>query len=193
MKLRRILLMTTIFIVTALASAQASVTVTLYDANKKETGDLLAFPGSTVGWGVKLVNDATGFALFTGSDFTSIGGTDLRSQVTTPAYTDFLAGLILAPNESYLADYSAPLILGAGSIAIGNYQLGVTMTGAVSVLYDYFSVSPTNPAFNPETDSLGSRSDLAAASVTTAVPEPSTYAFVAMGLGMLGFVRRKRV
>ena len=53
MKLRRILLMTTIFIVTALASAQASVTVTLYDANKKETGDLLAFPGSTVGWGVK--------------------------------------------------------------------------------------------------------------------------------------------
>jgi PEP-CTERM motif len=66
------------------------------------------------------------------------------------------------------------------------------MSGDIKVSYDYFSVSPTDTLFNSGLDSLGSSSTTVPASVTTAVPEPTTYALLCISLGVVGFVRKAR-
>lgn len=195
MKLRRILVMTTLFLIAATVTAHASLTLTLYDGNNSATGNLFAAPGATVGWGLKVQNDNTGYALINSSDFIFTGGSDLRSSPTTSAYTDFVGSLnvVLAPLDSYTQYYDPILFLGAGSISIGNFQSGLTMFGEIRVGYDNSIVDPSDPLFNPDNNSPGS--DSASASVTTtasAVPEPSTCTLFGLGLGGLAFWKRRQ-
>lgn len=200
MNLRRILVLTMVFLFTALLSAHASVKLTMYDGADNPTGALSAAPNSTVGWGIQFVNDSSDYwASITGSEFifdsiNSESGYDLRTLPTLDAYTDFVAGLnvILAPNQtSAIYHYNPSSLSGAGSIAIGDYQSGLTMFGTISTSYDYFSKAPVDGGFNSgDWVEPGGLTATVNASVTT-VPEPSTYALLCLSMGVVGFARKK--
>jgi PEP-CTERM motif len=198
-------------LVTGVTSAQASLQMTLYN-DTVASGDLVDYPGTTVGWGIEIINlSPVYWAQIGGTSLTWNGGTDTVGTVVdtfdVPAgsYTDILGAtmfnfggvdypLTLAPSASYVS-YYAPLTQtgGVGTVVIKNgLAQGIGGTYTLDLSYTYYTEDPrglADPGAVYAPDGLG-LSDSVNASVTT-VPEPTTYALLCISLGVVGYVRRK--
>lgn len=187
-------------LVSTVPMALASPMLTLDPVNGAITG----LPGQTVGWGFTISNNSD-FLVVSSSDF-CVG--PIMSPCANPlgTYTDFIgpAFIVVGPppeSSSVTQVFDNVLQTGIGSLAINaGASLGALASGEIVLTYDLFSVSPNDPNFNPDTDTVATGlSLLAPTSVSVGTqpgtaPEPATLALFGIGLAGLGFSRRcKRI
>lgn len=102
----------------------------------------------------------------------------------TPGYNDTLELLFGAGSNT--ASYTSLLTIG-GATAYGDswtqYTATISGTGSGSFAFRYLGTGDTADYIGIDTVSIGP--------VTAAVPEPSSYAMFAAGLGLLGLLRRR--
>lgn len=152
-------------------------------------GALSGAPGKTVGWGYTLMND---------NDYLLVTSAGYVTATPVGAFTDFISGfnfiVVGPPPESTVVSQSFDLLAqtGIGSYLIDTAALiGASSIGVIQLTYDLYSVSPNDPAFDPDQDLVSSGNFLEAdASVQVAIPEPSTCPLLACGLIALAVVRR---
>jgi PEP-CTERM motif len=201
MRIKQLVFAVIVVLSTGLTTAYASLQVTLFNGTT-QSGDLVDYPGTTVGWGIGLVNQSPDYwAQIGGTALTWYGGTD----TVDGTYSDILGAtmfpvdgtdytLTLAPNASYLS-YYAPLTQtgGVGNVVIKNgLAQGIGGTYTLGVSYTYYTQDPrglADPGTFTAPEGLGLQ-DSANASVTT-IPEPTTYALLCLSLGVIGYARRK--
>lgn len=86
--------------------------------------------------------------------------------------------------------FDSTLMTGVGQFVIAPGASG-TLSGQILVTYDLFSVSPNNPAFNPDTDLIATDQAFNANASITVVPEPAT--FLLMGSALAGLLVRRKL
>ena len=160
-----------------LTSAWADPILTLIPAD----GAISGTPGTTVGWGFTLTNDAH-YAVITGRGFCDSTSSPLPDICLPPSpnlgtYTDFAGAQFLvagpSPENTVISQtFDNTALTGIGSFVIDPSASG-TASGIIVLTYDLFSVSPNDPAFSPD-DELSSGNYLTAAASVTAVPEPAS-------------------
>ena len=102
------------------------------------------------------------------------------------------------PNPPWIEDFDNGLMTGIGSYQINDFQSpGDQTTGNIVVTYDMFSVSPDDPNFIPEDDTLATGLTMSApTSVTvtglTDVPEPRTGILLSIAVAGWLVWRRRR-
>jgi hypothetical protein len=152
------------------------------------TGGILSgYAGDTVGWGLSMTT-TTDYDLYgVGSDF-CVSGPPFTSPCTN-SYTDFIAA-------------NGPAVYGAGPTSLsqgydptvpsGFGSLVVPGSNVVGELVFYYYVVPANTipsSPNPSYVSVPAEVDVLA----SPVPEPAPWSILAIGLGALvGIVRRRR-
>lgn len=202
---KQLFLTATLVLCLTVIEAWASVSVTLYDGTTP-TGDLSGSPGQTVGWGVTVQNFETYWLqvnytdYFPGSGYGQIGGPPPPyNDNLGPAYVT-IAPTGTTPDPTYYVgsytDYYVPATQsgGAGSYAIGLVAAGSKTIGTIGVNYNLYSINPLTYVGNPGGIIVAENQTASApASVTAAVPEPSTYALLCIGLGVVGYARRRMV
>ena len=150
-------------------------------------------PGDTVGWGFTISNE-TDYLLITSSDFTA--------AAASGTYTDFIGPfnfIIVGPSPestSVSQTFDPAALTGVGSFQISPTAApGSVITGQLILTYDLFSVSPNDPNFDPDIDTISNGNLLTAAAEvdvpgTSAVPEPATFGLVSLAL-LLGCAAKK--
>ena len=165
-----------------------------------QPGTLAGTPGATVGWGFTFTNTSD-FALITSTQFcvgsSGIGTPCALSPLGT--YTDFTGFnfVVAGPapeSTSVTQSFDAGALTGTGSFAISPAILGGGSSGQIVFTYDLFSVSPNDPSFDPDFDTISVDNQVAAPaslSVQT-VPEPAAFLLAAPALALLALLRRRR-
>jgi hypothetical protein len=148
-------------------------------------------PGDTVGWGFSITND-TDFLVVTSADFTP------ASSLGT--FTDYIAQynfIVVGPSpesSTVSQTFDANLLTGVGSFAISpGAPTGSMITGQLALTYDLFSVSPNDPSFNPDTDTVSTGNTISSAAGVVVAPEPASFGLVGAALllyGMVGWRKR---
>lgn len=156
-------------------------------------GDLVGGPGSTVGWGFSLTNN---------TDYLVVTGATFAAPPSLGTFTDFISAFNFfivgpAPETTTVSQvFNASLFTGIGSFAISPLALpGTHASGQIVVTYDLFAVSPNDPLFDPDTDTLSNgnllRVDASVIVPSATVPEPATFALVSGALGAVSLLRRR--
>lgn len=155
-------------------------------------GAISGAPGSTIGWGFNLSND---------ENFLVVTSVLFEPDTALGTFADFISAanfFVVGPTNSgstvWAQTFNASMQTGVGSFFINpDATVGSVASGDMTLTYDLFSRSPLDANFNPDTDTLSNGNVLsAAASVTVSIPEPQTYAMLLAGLGLLGFIARRR-
>jgi len=174
------------FVVLTLSWAAASQAATITFTPVSVVGEI----GGVGGFGFSFVNDGSGYAVLNQTTFDQPADAD-------GSYTDLLglqsSLLVVAPSATFLQSFNANALLGAGEYAFGSdVTPGTTVTGTLTLDYDVYSVSPFAPTFDAFTDYLSSQQVSGSVTITafSAVPEPSGYLLLAVGLGVVAFVRK---
>ena len=117
------------------------------------SGSVSGAPGSTVGWGFTLTND---------SNYLRVSFSAFAPATPIGTYHDFTASQNIvagpAPESTTVSEsFSASFMTGIGSFVIAPGAIsGSTVTGFISIMYDLYSRSPNDPAFDPAKDFIGS-------------------------------------
>jgi PEP-CTERM motif len=161
-------------------------------------GAVSGLPGAITGWGFTLSNDTDYLVV---NSATMIGGTSLGTFVDFISLPGNFTVIGLGDPTAlatWIQDFDQAAQTGLGSFQINAGALpGDAIVTTVQISYDVFSVSPLNPAFNPDTDAMGSGTIVTAVSVSVdapaGVPEPSTVILVGAGLlfGFRAFVKAR--
>jgi len=152
-------------------------------------------PGDTVGWGFTISND-TNYLLITSADFTP----------ATPlgTFTDFIGQfnfIVVGPSpesNSVSQTFDPSALTGVGSFLISSSATpGSVITGLLTLTYDLFSVSPNDPNFDPDTDTISNGNVLTSAAEVdvkgvSAVPEPASFGLVGLALLLGGAAQKIR-
>jgi len=153
----------------AVGTAGAAPTLQLAPTNGALTGS----PGATIGWGFTITN-STNYLVVTSASFTP------SSALGT--FTDFIAQyefVVVGPSPestSVSQSFNNALQTGAASFAISaGAHPGDSASGTITVTYDLYSVSPNDPNFDPDIDTLSTDNALTAAA-SISVPAPPTIA-----------------
>lgn len=166
--------------------AQASLLLSLSPIGGAVSGT----PGAPVGWGYSVINNSpTEWVILTRSSFTSLPGWG--------NYTDFVFlpenFVMLAPSpgpgDTASQSFSATAKTGAGSFLIDPAaNVGSSVTGGIIFYYDRYDGDPTSDGQYID----AATTDPASATVTVnPVPEPSTGVFFCIGIGVVGYARRR--
>jgi len=151
--------------------------------------------GDTVGWGFTISND-TNFLLITSADFTP--------ATTSGTFTDFIGQFNFivvgpSPESTSVSQAFDPIALtGVGSFLISpSAAPGSVITGLLTLTYDLFSVSPNDPNFDPDTDTISNGNVLTSAAEVdvkgvSAVPEPASFGLVGLALLLGGAAQKIR-
>lgn len=187
--LKRLLLLSVFLGTLFCASLQAA---TSFQLNPLD-GAISGKPGSTIGWGFNLSND---------ENFLVVTSVLFEPDTALGTFTDFISAanfFVVGPGNSsstvWAQTFNADLQTGVGSFFINSdATIGSVASGDMVLTYDLFSRSPLDQNFNPDTDTLSNGNVLSASgSVTVSpIPEPETYAMLLAGLGLLGFVTRRK-
>jgi hypothetical protein len=163
--------------------ASAATTLTLIPAS----GTVMGTAGSTVGWGFS-INNNTSFLVVTSADFVPAS--------TLGSFSDFIAQfnvITVGPSPELTTvsqTFDSTLQTGIGSFAISNAAPpGASATGQIVLTYDLYSVSPNDPSFDPDVDTI-STDNILTTSATAALPAPipalAPWGLALMALGLLG-------
>jgi hypothetical protein len=157
--------------------------------------DLSGAPGSRVGWGFSLYNDSP-FDLYVLRVFAdgTLFGTNGASAIG--AFRDDInynypgVGITLATGATYLGSFPGD---GLASFAINaGAPVGGSVNGKIYLDYEVYDTNLNFKGAGALTAQYNNQDALASVTVNaSAVPEPSTYALLCIGLGVVGFVRRK--
>jgi hypothetical protein len=179
------LLVTSVLCMCASSTSMAAL-LTLDPAN----GALNGLPGLTTGWGFSVSND-TGYLVITSVDYSA--------PVTVgmwEAYAILPSNFaIVGPNETWSQPFDSVAQTGLGAVHINDFEVpGTISSGVIAVEYDLFSVSPADPDFEPDLQTLSVGNVLSAdASVTvTSAPEPATGLLLLAGAVLIILSRRGR-
>lgn len=188
-----------LLIIAALFMTNGAVAATL----TLDNSTLYGMPGDLAGFGgtMKATPDAydasTPWIVLDGVDFVLDIGT-YPVGVFTPIITNNF--VVIGPDDGngevnpYTQHFDASLGTGIGSYEINSFQsVGDQANGTLVISYSEFSVSPNDPSFNPDTDSLAAGAVLTlsapvsvivgdAGPESPAVPEGSTFVLSALGL-----------
>lgn len=184
---KRILLFVVLLVLTARLTAQASVVFTFDSLGGAVSGTL----GSIVGWGYSVTNETSDWVVLTASAFSPLPGWGAYNHYFTDNF------VLLAPGATDTQPFTAtgPTTgVGVGYFVIDSKaNPGATTTGgAITLSYDRYDGDPTDGG---NYLSPAAVTDPVAASVTvldaTAVPEPTTCILLTLGLGVVGYVRRR--
>ncbi len=159
-----------------------------------------ALPNQAVGWGFSVTGDSTYWISFTSSFILSESNPSLQL-----IYVDLIgmqggpSSGVLAPGASWQQDYVANMF---GATGLGFYTInglapaGATSSGTIRVQYERFTANPLECDGSCQVDEPAQFKDLAftvaVASENSAVPEPSTWAMLAAGVGALAIGRARR-
>jgi hypothetical protein len=157
-------------------------------------GAIMGAPGTTVGWGFTLTNTEN-FLVVTSAAF--------EPSVPLGTFTDFISapdnffviGPAVGASNAWAQAFNVATRTGVGSFAIDpNTAPGSVAYGEIVLSYDLFAISPLDPNFNPDSDTLSNGNMLTAnASVATTVPLPGAiWLFGSAVVSMLGFCKRRR-
>jgi hypothetical protein len=175
------------------ASLSASPVLTLIPPN------LSGIPGSTVGWGFTIDNDA-GYIEITSSQFclNPVNFPLVCPSPTTGTYNDIIStppeDIILGPPgaldapSSVTQGFNAVTDMGVGSFQIDpGATPGAVDSGEIVLTYNLSDLNPNNPNYDPNVDLISTGLVLSAnASVTVnATPEPATAGLLAVALAAL--------
>ena len=169
--------------------------------------DLAGMPGSTVGWGFTIQNDA-GYIEITSSQFclNPVNFPLLCGSPTTGTYVDIIStppeDIILGPPgamdapSSVTQDFDPSTDMGVASFLIDpGATVGASDVGQIVLTYNLSDLNPNNPNYDPNVDLIATDVVLSAdASVTvlaSATPEPVTAGLLAIALLAIGIVRLK--
>jgi hypothetical protein len=142
---------------------QASGIITTADVLNSVSGyDILGISGSVSGAG--------------GGSIDSLVGNPNPSHLTTDYSVGFIYDNVLFPSSSQKLDIGGVLFKTGGTIW--------NLWGNSSKDYELYSYGSTN--------GLGIKVDTHGSFSTSPVPEPETYAMLMAGLGLMGFVARRR-
>ena len=152
-------------------------------------GAISGTPGATVGWGFTLTN-TTDYLVVSSASF--VPATSLGTFTDFSAFNFFVVGP--APDSTSVSRvFDAPSQAGIGSFTIDAGALvGAVASGQIVLSYDLYSVSPNNPLFNPDTDTLSNGNTLAVNASVTVVPEPEGLLLLTAGLIVLYGAHRRR-
>ena len=171
-----------------------TVTLTLIPAN----GMISGRPGQTVGWGFTLTND-TDYLLVTAADFCS--DVNCFNHPSDGSFTDFIAQfnfIVVGPppeKSTVSQPFNASLLTGVGSFLVSpSATPGELIAGLIVLTYDLYSVSPNDPNFNPNIDTIstGNLISTDAEVKVSTIPEPGTLLLLLSGLGLSWLARLRR-
>jgi hypothetical protein len=181
-------------ILLSIPAAWGEPVFTLYPNNTGPVaGNLLAGNGQTLGWGVQVVNDGTGWLLIG-----SVALAGAPAPFSTGSFSDLLStwvgnnSYVFAPNETYKLDWAA------GSAGLAEFLFPASGFGfsgptvGVQITYEVFDANPFTDIFN--TDVPGSTTVSVSLSESdppsTGSPEPATGFLVAGVLAWVGWRKR---
>lgn len=150
-------------------------------------GALSGAPGKTVGWGFTLTNDA---------DYLVVTAADFPASLSIGQFIDFISPqfFVVGPapeTDTVSQGFDAALMTGVGAFEIDPFAvIGGVAAGLLTLTYDLYAVSPNDPGFDPDTDTLSVGNRLTAEVSVTVVPVPASLLLLLPGL--LGLVRRPR-
>ncbi len=180
-------IITTLALTTLLGAT--GVQASILDVTSK---DLAGTPGSRVGWSFSLNND-TPFDLYVlrvyadGTLFGADGDSALGTFRDEIAYTTGNDGIVVAAGDTYTGSFPAN---GLASFAINSgAPYLASVSGKIYLDYELYDVNVDFQGAGVLTAQY--RGGDALASVT-AVPEPSTYLLVCLGVGGLALLRRRQ-
>jgi PEP-CTERM motif len=160
----------------------------ILDVNTK---DLKGTPGSRVGWSFSLNND-TPFDLYVlrvyadGTLFGADGNSALGTFRDEIAYTTGNNGIVVASGDTYNGSFPAN---GLASFAINSgAPYLASVSGKMYLDYELYDVTVDFQGAGVLTAQYQGQDALAS---VTAVPEPSTYLLVCLGVGGLALLRRR--
>lgn len=142
----------------------------------------------------------TAYAAFgTYTDFIAAAFSSLGISIGTPNPPDANGGPACPmPGTSTNCDTPTLTEMFDGvSMGVGKFDIAAgasgTLSGELLVTYDLFSVSPNNPNFNPDTDTVATDQFFNPAASITVIPEPGTLLLMGPALaGLLLFGLRRR-
>lgn len=135
--------------------------------------------------------------VYSGDAFTFVDGAGPTPTVSLETNTQIDSGYVASP---FVIDASWPAS-GVNKFDDSFASTSWSMNGADVTLDDFLLYAVTNlqkpsPSFGvismPGVNTEGSGSNWVAGSPVAPIPEPSTYALMAAGLGLVGFVARRR-
>ena len=189
--IKRIITTCTLFLLLGSAAVQASVVLSLDKQN------LSGAPETRVGWDFSLYNDSA-FDLYVlrvyadGTLFGSSGVSALGDFRDDIAFTTSNNGIIVASGTSTSGSFPTD---GLASFAINtSAPVGGSVNGKIYLDYELRDSNVDFQGSGFLTAQYGGQDAVASVTVTTsAVPEPSTYALLCIGLGVVGYARKRMV
>jgi hypothetical protein len=157
-------------------------------------GAISGSSGSTIGWGFTIEND---------TDFLQVTSAAFAPMSSLGIFTDFISGfqsVVVGPapeSPSITQQFDNLAHTGIGSFSIDSgATAGEMAIGQIVLTFDLYGVSPNDPNFNPDTDTISTDNLLSAdAQVTVAastVPEPVSFGTVGGALLSLALCRLLR-
>ncbi len=144
-------------------------------------GALSGGPGETVAWTMTVTNDEN-YLVVISADYFTLVPVGTFTDLFSPIFEVVGLGSYATPSHSGLGLYTIDPSAPAGALSIGS----------IWVWYDLYSVSPLDPAFNPDTDGISYANMLEADASVSVVPEPSPGLMLGAGLAALGLGRAAR-
>ena len=152
------------------AQAQATVILQLDPANGAVSGT----PGATVGWGFTLSNDA---------DYLVVTSASFSAPLSIGTFTDYISQQFFVVGPPLTQEFKPILMTGIGSFAIdSNATIGSVVNNPIVLTYDLFSVSPNDPSFDPDTDTISNSNIVTASASVRVIPEPASIVLFTVGL-----------
>ena len=152
------------------AQAQATVILQLDPANGVVSGT----PGATVGWGFTLSNNA---------DYLVVTSASFTAPLSIGTFTDYISQQFFVVGPPLRQEFDPILMTGIGSFAIdSNATIGSVVNNPIVLTYDLFSVSPNDPSFDPDTDTISNSNIVTASASVRVIPEPASIVLFTVGL-----------